>query len=541
MAANPHDPKIIYYGTEKIIRTEDRGVTWEEISPDLTRNDKSRQGRGGGPITNESVGAEYYNTIFYIMPSRHEKDTIWVGSDDGLVHLTRNEGKTWDNVTPKGAPEGLVNAIEVSPHDPATAYVVIAAYRMNDFRPYIYKTTNYGKKWKRLDKGLPQNTFVRVVREDPKRRGLLYAGTETGMYVSFDDGSNWQPLRLNLPPVPITDLTLRQGDLIAATQGRGFWVLDDLSFLRQVTGKEVDKALHVFTPGTTRLMRSGGRPSALTAPNPLSGVRIDYHLKADSETLLTIDILDAAGNSIRHFSSEESDRDRCRIGNMPPRLFNAIKHPNKNKGMNNWVWDMRREGPDCIDNIALFAGFAGPSVTPGSYSARITVGDTSQTVAFDLLPDPRVDANEEDYAYLTARLDEAVGLMNEVTSSLKSLRKARKQITALLNDYSDDTLQTAGKAAIQEITDWENTVTQVKFRVYEDEDSWPSLYDVQVRHLIDALDEAGPPVSKGALNRWNDLSAEWQTYKASRDTIINGPIKRVNGWAKSKGVQLIRP
>ncbi len=541
VVANPHDPSIIYYGTEKVIRTNDRGVIWEEISPDLTRNDKSKQGLNGGPITNESVGAEYYNTVFYIMPSVHEKETIWVGSDDGLVHITRDEGENWENITPRGAPEAQINAIEVSPHDAGTAYLAVTAFKLNDFRPYIYKTTNYGKSWKRIDKDLPQDTFVRVVREDPERKGLLYAGTERGMYVSFDDGKNWQSLRLNLPPVPITDLTIRQGDLIAATQGRGFWVMDDLSLLQQVDGDETDSPLYVFQPADTVLKRSGGWPQGLNAQNPPSGVGLTYYLEEDFDGELTIDILDNAGTVVRHYSSEESERDKCVAGNMPPRLASPIRHPGKSKGMNTWYWDMSRDGHLCINNIAIFAGFSGPDAVPGQYQARITAGDNQQTVSFNLLPDPRVEATPEDYAFLTARLDEATDLMNELLTSIDSMRTARKQIKALMKEFDDQALQTAGASALERIKAWEDKVTQVKFRVFEDEDSWPSMYDAQVRHLLDAINWAGPPVSNGAVKRYQDLSAEWQTYKAEMGAIINSDIKTVNDWARQNNLGMVRP
>ena len=541
VASNAFDPSIVYYGTEKIIRTDDRGVTWAEISPDLTRNDKSRQGLNGGPISNESVGAEYYNTIFYIKPSMHEKDVIWVGSDDGLVHVTRDEGKTWNNVTPKGTPEALINAIEVSPHDAATAYIAVSAYRMNDFHPYIYKTKNYGKSWKRLDKGLPKDTFVRVVREDPVRKGLLYAGTERGMYVSFDDGKNWQSLRLNLPPVPITDLKIRQGDLVAATQGRGFYVMDDLSYLREITGKEADKAMHVFTPADTMLVQSRSRSGYLRSANPKSGVTINYHLAEASEEPLSVDIMDASGAIVRSYSTEKTAHDRCKVGNSVPRVIYKIKHPSRKKGVNSWTWNMRSHDMTCVDKVAMFAGYSGPTVNPGNYSARVTVGEQSQTVSFKLTPDPRLTATKADYDYLSARMSEASSLLNEVMDNIVSMRKARDNINDLLADYDDADLHTAGNAAVAAISEWEATVTQLKYRVYEDEDSWPSLFDVQVRHLFDALDRAGPPVSGGALKRYTDLSAEWEGFKQSRDAILDGNLKAVNDWATAKGVKLVRP
>ncbi len=233
VAVSPHDPSIIYYGTQLVLRSTDRGANWTEFSPDLTRNDPQKQGRNGGPLTPENVGAEFYNTIYYIVESPHEKGLMWVGSDDGLVHIKREGSADWENVSPKHAGEAMINAIEISPHDKATAYLAVTGYKLNDFKPYIYKTSDYGKSWKRIDKGLPADAFVRVVREDPAQRGLLYAGTELGMFVSYDDGGNWESLDLNLPPVPVTDLSLRQDKLVAATQGRGFWVLDDLFMVRQ--------------------------------------------------------------------------------------------------------------------------------------------------------------------------------------------------------------------------------------------------------------------------------------------------------------------
>jgi len=542
VAANAVDPTIIYYGTHKLIRTDDRGVSWTEISPDLTRNDKSRQGPGGGPITNESVGAEYYNTIFYIKPSPHDKDTIWVGSDDGLVHVTRDEGKSWQNVTPKGAPEGQINAIDVSPHDAGTAYVALAAFKMNDLRPYIYKTTDYGARWKRIDKDLPRDNFIRVVREDPVRKGLLFAGGEGGMYVSFDDGDSWQSLDLNLPPVPITDLKIRQGDLVAATQGRGFWILDDLSLLRQLSGGEGEAGLHVFTPSDATLARYGSWGGGqFSTPNPSSGVAIHYHLKDDVEGPLRIDILDADGVLVRRYSSEASDRDRCIADNTPPRLARPARYPETSAGSHVWHWDMRRDGHMCIDNIALFAGFDGPSAVPGDYRVRVTAGDDQQLADFSLLPDPRVVAAADDYKALSDQLMATTGLLNDLLSSIDGLRRARAQIQALQADHSDADLADLAQAALANITDWEHQVTQVKFRIFEDEDSWPSMFDVQVRHLLDALDYAGPPVSAGARQRFADLQAEWTEYKAAHDRIIAEDIKAINDWAKDRNITLVRP
>ncbi len=216
VAMSPHDSSVIYYGTQLVLKSTNRGVTWTAISPDLTRNDPEKQGRNGGPLTPENVGAEFYNTLFYIVESPHEENLIWVGSDDGLVHLTRDGGENWQDVSPRHGSEAMINAIEISPHDPGTVYLAVTGYKLNDFKPYIYKTSDYGRRWRRIDKGLPEDTFVRVVREDPAQKGLLYAGTEAGVFVSFNDGGDWESLKLNLPPVPVTDLAIRHDNLVAA-------------------------------------------------------------------------------------------------------------------------------------------------------------------------------------------------------------------------------------------------------------------------------------------------------------------------------------
>ncbi len=538
VASSPHDPSIIYYGTHKILRSSDRGVTWEEISPDLTRDDEDKQGLNGGPLTAENVGAEFYGTIFYIVESPHEAGVIWSGSDDGLVQLTRDNGATWTNVTPRGLPEAQINAIEVSPHDPATAYIAVTGYKMNDFRPYIYKTTNYGQSWRRIDSDLPQDTFVRVVREDRERQGLLYAGTESGMFISFDDGKNWQSLKLNLPPVPITDLDIRQGDLVVATQGRGFWVMDDIAIFSQISDDQAEKPLHAISPSPTMMItgrRSGG---ANEGKNPPNGVTLSYHIAEELEAPLSIEILDSIGNVVRHYSSEESDYDRCLLGNMSPRQKRDIKHPAKKQGMNLWTWDMRRHGIMCIEDILIFPGFNGAKVMPGDYQARISIGDHEETVSFQLLPDPRDNATKEQYDFLESKIVEGTNLMNEILATLDTTRKARSQIKSLMDDYAEnDDLVVQATVAIDQINEWEKEITQVYFQVLEDEDAWPSKLETQVKHVIDVMDGAGAPVAEGALQRLEDLKIQWRDRKAELTDITNNNIVPINNWANSNNVK----
>ncbi|MEM9930976.1 MAG: glycosyl hydrolase, partial [Bacteroidota bacterium] len=286
-----HEPNTFYHAAQYLLRTKDMGRTWEEVSPDLTRNQDEFQGNGGGPYTNEAVGAENYGTISYVVESPHEAGVIWTGSDDGLVHLTKDGAKTWQNVTPKELKECLVNAIEVSPHDPATAYIATTRYKFHDHTPAIYVTHDYGKSWKNISKGIPDGAFTRVVREDEDKKGLLYAGTETGLYASWDEGENWTSLQLNLPVTPITDMIVRHGDLVIATAGRGFWILDDLKLLGNYQ-PDLDK-LHAYQPEETMLLASysplNGNSSkfdgmqSFTGVNPASGVVAYYHIPEDKD------------------------------------------------------------------------------------------------------------------------------------------------------------------------------------------------------------------------------------------------------------------
>jgi len=537
VAVSPHDPSIIYYGTQMVLRSTDRGANWTEFSPDLTRNDPEKQGRNGGPLTPENVGAEFYNTLFYIVESPHEKGLVWVGSDDGLVHIYRDGNDEWEDVSPKHPGEAMINAIEISPHDKATAYLAVTGYKLGDNRPYIYKTTDYGKRWKRIDEGLPEDAFVRVVREDPAQRGLLYAGTELGMYVSWDDGGNWASLDLNLPPVPITDLSLRQNKLVAATQGRGLWVLDDLFVVQQAGGGFSGEDLHVFTPGNAELTRSSGKAGLFEAANPEHGVPIYYYLDTELEEVFSIDILDQAGDVVRSYSSKEGDFERCKISNMDPRLPFKLKYPEGKKGLNKWTWDMKRQGLKCTENITLFAGFNGPRVAPGGYRARISAGKALQTVSFKLEMDPRITATDEEIQFWSGRVTEVGNLLSDSLTSLEEIRQAQQQIKALMKAYPDDPdLQQTGATAVEKITAWDGKIIQVLHQTYEDEDAWETMLAGQLRFLLDVIDGTGAPVTGGALLRLDDLKNEWSERQTELQAIKTGYIDVINEWAKQQGV-----
>lgn len=546
VAISPHDPSTIYYGTQYVLKSTDRGTTWTAISPDLTRNDPEKQGRNGGPLTPENVGAEYYNTLFYIVESPHEAGTIWAGADDGYLHITRDGGESWQNVSPphkgKFSDEAYINAIEISPHDPATAYVAVAGFKLNDFSPYIYKTTNYGKNWKRLDKGLPSNTFVRVVREDPSQKGLLYAGTEAGMFVSYDDGANWRSLQLNLPPVPITDLSIRQDSLAVATQGRGYWVLDDLFVVRQGRQSLSDK-LRIFQPGTVTMLAaaSGGQAGNFEAHNPANGLPIYYQLPEDAEEV-QIEILDAGGKLIRSYSSEEGDFDRCRMTDGDPRLPYEPQYPEKSKGLQKWDWDFHAENLHCVEATKVFAGFGGPSVLPGDYSVRVSAAGETAESPFTLIADPRLTASPAEMQEWSARSNETAALLDQVLHRLEAIRIARGQIEQLMADYPDASeLQSQGKAAVAAINAWDDEMRQPLMQTYEDEDAWETRLAGQIRYLLDVINDTGAPVTGGQLERLADLKAVWNTHKAELQRINNDLIAPINSWAQSKQLPFVMP
>ena len=380
-----------------------------------------------------------------------------------------------------------------------------------------------------------------MVREDPAQQGVLYAGTEAGMFVSYNDGDDWQSLKLNLPPVPITDLTIRHDNLVAATQGRGFWVLDDLSMVREAAGGISEKALHVFSPGTISMLHARGSAGDNEGSNPERGVPIYYYLADDLETdedsPLTIEVLDQSGQVLRLYSSEESDFDRCRLGNMDPRRPFEIDYPPTSKGLHSWTWDTLQEGVTCIDDIALFAGFDGPGVTPGDYRIRVTAGNQQQTVPVTLTADPRTTASPAAIQEWSSKVEETAALLSEVLTGLGQLRESGNQIDDLMNSYPDrQELQQIGTTATQKIAAWDAEINQVLHETYEDEDAWETKLAGQIRFLLDVINETGAPVTEGALQRLADLKAEWQTRKVEMQDIQREYINVINDWAREQGI-----
>lgn len=436
IAISPHDPKVVYHGAQVVLRTVDGGQQWDAISPDLTRNDKSKQQWSGGPITGDNTGVETYGTVFAIAESPKTRGVIWAGSDDGLVHVTRDGGKQWTNVTAAmgGLPEwGTVSAIEPSPFDAGTAYVAIDAHRLDDGRPYLYKTANYGTSWTRLDAGLPRDEYLHVVREDPSKKGQLYVGTERGVMFSTDDGSHWQPLKLNLPTVAVHDLVVKDDDLVVGTHGRSIWILDDLQPIREMNDKIAATAVHLFPVADATRWRFGGGSYAYRHArfdNPPAGASIYYFLKDKPKGELKIDILAKDGRVVRSLSSVAREPDYSSEDDDPEDFKKAALPTDP--GVQRAVWDLTWEGARKIKGGKIDTGdpAAGPRAIPGTYEVRLTVDGVTRSSPLHVVPDPRGGASPAD---LESQLTFALQVRDDVsklTDVVNRLRSVREQLQA---------------------------------------------------------------------------------------------------------------
>ena len=424
---SPHDPATLYVTSQHVWRTRNEGASWERISPDLTTHDVGTLQRTGG-IHGEMTGAEWYATIYAFAESPKVKGVLWAGSDDGMVHVSRDGGEHWENVTPKEYGRlTRTSHIDASPHDPAVAYVSANRYQQDDFKPYLWKTSDYGKTWTAIVNGIPANAFTRTLREDPVRRGLLYAGTELGVYVSFDDGARWEPLQLNLPRVSVRDLQVHGNDLVAATHGRAFWVLDDISMLRQFADSVSRKRVHLFQPSTA-LLWDGGRGRSDAGENPAAGVYVDYYLKEATTAKLTIDFLDRSGGVMRTFSNEtdakgdslakktglDSLADRTRAGRKDSIAYQPSDSVVQGRaGTNRFVWNLHYPDAKRIKNTVIDEGhLGGPWIVPGTYSVRLITGADTLTRPFTVIADPRVKTTT---AELTQQFNSAMRIRERIT------------------------------------------------------------------------------------------------------------------------------
>lgn len=520
-----HDPRVLYYGGNVLFRTTDRGRTFVPVSPDLTRNDKATQGFGGAPITNEGAGGEVYGAIVSIAESPHDAKVIWVGTDDGLVQLTRDGGATWTNVTPSQVGVGLANTIAVSPHDAGTAYLAFRMDRRGEYAPYAYKTTDYGRTWTAINRGFRAGEPVRVVREDPEHRGLLFAGTETGVYVSYDAGGNWQPFSRNLPVTPVADLEVRHGDLYAATEGRAFWALDDLTPVRQMTDSLSRVDVHLFAPRPA-LLAGGPSPATTTAGrNAPAGAVIYYLLKAapDSATAMKLEILDAAGRVLRTYNRAMPGAPAPARGVTPLRPV---------AGLNMFQWDLRADPPTTLPgNITIWGGPGnGYRVAPGRYQARLTVGSTVRTQGFEVRQDPRVTTPAADVATrdsLARALNTRIG---EIHDALLQLRDVKEQVARFVEKTKETPIAAAVASKGKEIaTKVERLEPLLSTKAANGQDviNYRNGINAQYAFLLGNI-EGADVVSTPSRERLAELERLWSALRAQVETVVREDVPAFN-------------
>ena len=523
---SPHDRATVYHAGNVVFKTTNQGMNWTIVSPDLTKNEVDKHGPGGAPYTNEAAGGENYNTITALVESQHEQGVLYAGSDDGLLHITKNGGESWTNITPNGIKDGIINSIDISQHNPATAYIVIMRYKSMDLNSHVFKTNDYGQTWTKIVTGLNDpNGFARVVRADKKQQGLLYAGTETGLYVSNDDGAYWQRLKLNLPVVAINDLMIQDNDLVAATSGRGFWILDDLGALQNK--RSYSKAIEIVTPKDAYRIFGGNSKAVGQGQNPRSGVTFDYYLNKNVDSLeLMLEVLQNS-EVIRTYTNKKDPSFKSWPGGpSKPQVLGS------KKGVNRFTWDFRRDPLPSIHKVFIFGGLSGSRVAPGKYTLRMTLGDVVSETEATILPNPKVLSSSEDFVAQQKILVSIENTVKEMHESVNQMRSAKTQLTTyaklLKNNTNTDTLIEKGEELLKRINRWEENLIQAKQKTFQDVINFNNKLNAQLIQLKSYIDQANPKITKGAKERFDDLMNDWEVYKNERDTIINTEMKAYN-------------
>lgn len=543
-----HEPNTYYHGAQYLLKTSDMGQSWEVVSPDLTRNEKEKQGKGGAPYTNEAVGAENYGTLAYVIESPHEKGVIYTGSDDGLVYLTKDGGENWENITPKGLEECLVNAIEVSPTNPGTVYIATTRYKFNDYTPGIYKSTDYGKSWKNISSGIPYGAFTRVVREDTEDENLLFAGTESGIYISKDGGTSWKPFQLNLPITPITDLKIAHNDLIVATSGRSFWILDDLNVVRELDGNE--KGLELFSPDQTLLgnwysamngnLKGFKGTSPLEGINPANGMVIYYNLPDDfsDSTELTLEIKNAKGELIRKISSKK-DPSFSRWAGGPPAEPTLGTDP----GLNRFVWDLRHTTMPGVPGVYIESNYRGHKAIPGTYQLTLKAGDQALNSEAEIVDLPNYglsEANYQAYDQFMSAGEKEVKIMHDMINKAKAQQdKLHELLKSLEGKEGYEALIANGKKLESLLKDWDEKMIQRKSTAYDDVENFENKFTANFLFMLNHSDSSIPKVNDGTLKRHEELMEEWEDLKEEGENLLNKDIPAFEKLAQQAGLGIL--
>ncbi len=528
-----HEPNTYYHGAQYLLRTRDEGISWEVVSPNLTADDDSKKGKGGAPYTNEAVGAENYGTLSYVAESPHEAGVIYTGSDDGRVYITRDNGKNWTNITPKGLPETLVNAIEVSPHDPATVYIATTRYKFNDQKPSLWKSTNYGKSWKNITGNLPADEYTRVVREDTERKDLLVAGTFRGVYVSFDGGGTWSSMRLNLPVTPITDLVIKEGDLVVATMGRSFWIFDDMSLLRQYQSDS--KQAKLYKPEKAILANWSGGMNSNSATgkgdfegvNPATGMVIYYNLpKLEKKEEVVLEIRNAKGDLVNRFSSKK-DSTYVKYEGAPSEK-DALT---ANEGMNRFVWDMRHDMLPGVPKVYIEGSFDGHKAIPGTYSLKLTYRDATLETEALIENNPLYEISQEEYvAYeeFMSQAEKSYREMTTMTNRLYEIRNRLKEVAGQLNDPANASLKSDAASLLKELKAFDDSMVQRLSQAYDDVENFENGFTAHYLTVINQSDSSIPKITEGARKKIAELNSQWEAHRKKGKELMDKKVPEMN-------------
>jgi photosystem II stability/assembly factor-like uncharacterized protein len=545
-----YDASTLYVTANVVFKSTNEGMSWQRLSDDLTRNDTSKFHSAGGPLTKDNTSAEYYGTIFAFSESPVDKNVLWAGSDDGLIHVSQDGGATWQNVTPDGLPEwSLISIIDPSPYEAGTAYMAANRYKMDDFKPYIYKTTDFGKSWKKIVNGIPEKEFTHVVRADPNRKGLLYAGTERGIYASFDDGEDWQPLQINLPVVPVHDITIqaKEKDLVVATHGRAFWILDDLTPLYQLNDEVVQSKTFLFKPRDT--YRTSGfsfdRPGLAIGKNPPSGVMVYYYFAAKPKAAdsVKLEFFDDRDSLIKAFKGAPTNDDESASNDDDEDSRHDPKAP-ADSGMNRFEWNMHYSDGVDVPGAVMWGGTTeGPRAIPGKYQVKLKVGTNVFAQWFEIKKDPRINVTQDDFKEQFALLMKIRDKVTEADVTVNSIHDVRSQTGDLIKRIAQDSvkkvLSDSSKKLNEKLTKIESELYQSKAKAGEDLLNYPIKLNNKIAALVDVVASTDARPTQQSYDVFKDLSGKLDEQIAKYQKIIDIDLANFNSLVKQLQVPAV--